>query len=142
MIYIVQWINFEYICTNINVLNFLLMHEKLKEIRIAKGYSQGRFSKAIAMDQTTYSRKERGKSPITDIEWERFAKVLEVTKDEIKEDKPITINNENCTFNDSAVNTQFVNIPQNIFDIIIKYNQKLEEDNLALKTEINNLKNK
>ena len=118
------------------------MHEKLKDIRTAKGYSQGKFSQAIAMDQTTYSRKERGKSSITDDEWERFAKVLEVSKTDIIDEKRHTVNNENFTFNDSAINTQFINIPQNIFDIVIKYNQKLEEENANLKTEIAGLKNK
>ena len=31
------------------------------------------------MEQTTYSRKERGISPITIAEWERIAKALEVS---------------------------------------------------------------
>ena len=31
---------------------------------------------------------------------------------------------------------QYINIPQNVFDIIIKYNQKLEEENLTLKEQL------
>ena len=112
------------------------MHEKLKEVRTAKGYSQGKFSKAIAMDQTTYSRKERGKSSITDDEWLRFAKVLEVSKEDIKEERQLTAKNENCTFTDQAVGIQFVNIPQAVLDTMLKYNQKLEEENATLKAEL------
>lgn len=112
------------------------MQEKLKEARVSKGYSQGKFSKAIAMEQTTYSRKERGKSSITEDEWDRFAKVLQVPKDDIKEEKQFTAKNENCTFTDQAVGIQFVNIPQAVLDTMLKYNQKLEEDNLFQKQEI------
>ena len=118
------------------------MHEKLKDIRTAKGYSQGKFSQAIAMDQTTYSRKERGKSSITDDEWERFAKVLEVSKTDIIDQKPLNAKNENCTFTDQAVGIQFVNIPQAVLDTMLKYNQKLEEENANLKAAIVGLKNK
>jgi transcriptional regulator with XRE-family HTH domain len=115
------------------------MHEKLKEARISKGYSQGKFSKVIAMEQTTYSRKERGKSSITEDEWDRFANALDVPKEEIKDEKPLTINNENCTFKDSFFNTQYINVPEKVLDVVMKYNQKLEEDNLFQKQEISRL---
>jgi transcriptional regulator with XRE-family HTH domain len=116
------------------------MHEKLKEARILKGYSQEKFSKEIAMEQTTYSRKERGRSVITDEEWERFAKALNIPKDEIIDEKPLTINNENCTFKDSFFNTQYINLPEKVLDIVMKYNSKLEEENTSLKTENTSLK--
>lgn len=116
------------------------MHEKLKEARISKGYSQSKFSKLIAMEQTTYSRKERAKSSITEDEWDRFAKALDVPKEEIKDEKPLTINNENCTFKDSFFNTQYINVPEKVLDVVMKYNQKLEEDNLIQKQEILSLK--
>lgn len=116
------------------------MHEKLKEARVSKGYSQGKFSKSIAMEQTTYSRKERGKSSITEDEWDRFAKVLDIPKEEIKDEKPLTINNENCTFKDSFFNTQYINVPEKVLEVVMKYNQKLEEENLYQKQEILNLK--
>ena len=91
----------------------------------------------VAMEQTTYSRKERGKSPITDIEWQRFADVLEVSVDEIKDEQSINLKNESCTFNNQAIGIQYVNIPQNIFDIVLKYNQKLEEEINSLKMKLN-----
>ena len=112
-------------------------HQKLINARKAKGYTQGQMSDKIAMEQTTYSRKERGKSPISDDEWNRFAKILDIPVEEIKDNTSASsVKNENCTFNDNAINTQYINIPQNVFDIIIKYNQKLEEENLTLKEQL------
>lgn len=115
-------------------------HHKLIELRRAKKITQNQMAKNIHMEQTTYSRKERGKSPISNDEWDRLAKVLDVPVEEIKsETVPVTIKNENCTFNDN-IGIQYVNIPQNVFDIIIKYNTKLEEENKSLKEEVNKLR--
>lgn len=111
-------------------------HQKLINARKAKGYTQGQMSDKIAMEQTTYSRKERGKSPISDDEWNRFAKILDIPVEEIKDNNPITSKNENCTFQDNAIGIQNITIPQNVFDIIIKYNAKLEEENTTLKEQL------
>lgn len=112
-------------------------HQKLIDLRKAKKFTQKQMALKIAMEQTTYSRKERGKSPITDEEWQRFAKVLETDIEQIKEEnKPISMRNENWSLNDNSIGIQYVNIPQNVFDIIIKYNAKLEEENLFLKSQL------
>jgi transcriptional regulator with XRE-family HTH domain len=114
--------------------------QKLIEIRKSKGLTQKQMALRIAMEQTTYSRKERGKSPISDEEWCRFAKTLEVTVEEIKEinnsGNSSNPKNENCSFDDNSIGIQYVNIPQNVFDIIIKYNAKLEEENTMLKKKL------
>lgn len=113
-------------------------HKKLIDLRIAKGFTQKQMALKIAMEQTTYSRKERGKSPISDAEWNRFAKVLDIPVEDIKDNNvPISIKNEGCTFHEGSVaGIQYVNIPQNVFDIIIKYNAKLEEENVFLKVQL------
>ena len=118
-----------------------MKNEKLITIRKARGLSQVDMAKKIAMEQTTYSRKEIGKSHITDAEWEKFAKTLDVPVEDIKEiTMPVSIKNENCTFNDGSIaGVQYVNIPQNVFDIIIKYYTKLEEENQKLKKEVEKL---
>lgn len=41
----------------------------LKEIRKNKGITQKQMALNMAMEQTTYSRKENGKSPITNEEF-------------------------------------------------------------------------
>lgn len=98
------------------------MESKLKKYRVSQNISQKEIAKLVSMDQTTYSKKENGKSPIIDEEWERFAKALGISVEEIKETiEPVSIKNENCTFNENSVGIQYVNIPQNVFDIIIKY---------------------
>jgi transcriptional regulator with XRE-family HTH domain len=113
-------------------------HQKLIAVRKTKGFTQEQMATKIPMEQTTYSRKERGKSPISEEEWARIARALAVPVEEIKEEHiPVTIKNENCTFTDSSViGIQYVNIPQDVFDIIIKYNTKLEEENIMLKKQV------
>ncbi|MCA6421566.1 MAG: helix-turn-helix transcriptional regulator [Flavobacterium sp.] len=111
--------------------------QKLSEARKAKGLTQKQMALKIAMEQTTYSRKERGKSPISYEEWKRFAKALDVTVEEIREiNNSSNAKNENCTFNDSSIGIQIVTMPQNAFEIIVKYNNKLEEENAALKEQL------
>ena len=125
-----------------------MIQEKLSEVRINKGLNKTQMAKLIAMGQTTYSRKENGKSSITKEEWQRFAKALEVNVEDIKKEKPQSVKNENCTFSENSVGgIQNINIPQYILDVIIKYNAKLEEENeklqkknKELEQEIQNLK--
>ena len=111
------------------------MNEILKKVRTANGYSQLEFSKLVAMDQTTYSRKETGKTFITEQEWERFAKTLGVSKEEIKDKLAPQAINENCVFNDQSVGIQNISLPVEVLETILRYNKKLEEDNAILKTE-------
>jgi transcriptional regulator with XRE-family HTH domain len=112
-------------------------HQKLIAIRKTKGFTQEQMASKIPMEQTTYSRKERGKSPISMEEWARIAKTLEVSVEEIKDENvPFAIKNENCTFTDNAIGIQYVNIPQEVYAIVLKYNTKLEEENQRLKNEL------
>jgi len=110
----------------------------LKETRIKKGITQKEMALKMAMEQTTYSRKERGISPISEEEWERFAKVLDTTIDELKKEIVTVPKNENCTFNDNAIGIQIVSIPKEAWDIMLKYNTKLEEENTQLKEQLKN----
>ena len=116
-------------------------YQKLIDARKAKGFTQEKMSAIIAMEQTTYSRKERGKSPISDEEWDRLAKALDVDIEEIKDlSAQHSIKNDNWSLNDNSIGIQYVNIPQNVFDIIIKYNTKLEQENEQLKLQVQSLK--
>lgn len=110
-----------------------MVHEKLINFRKSKGISQKEMADNIAMEQTTYSRKERGISPITDDEWERFAKALGVQEDEIREEKQVSIKNENCTFSDNAVGIQYINIPEQMLETLMKYTKLLGEQIELLK---------
>ena len=93
--------------------------QKLKELRKLK-YSQVEFAELVAMDQSQYNRREKGRIPISDSEWERFAKALNVEVDTIKEaDVPIINITHNHGKNDNSINGYEikVNVPKEIFDI-------------------------
>lgn len=66
--------------------------------------TQEYMSKILSTDVSNYSRKESGDVKIFDDEWEKLAAALEVPVEEIKEEKPnsVTQNNENLTFNDTS----------------------------------------
>ena len=105
------------------------MYEKLKTLRESKSIKQKDMATKVAMDQSTYSNKENGKSPISDEEWERFANALNVKVEDIKETKPVIMNFENCTFNDQNIGIQYINIPKDYLDTLHKYIKKLEDEN-------------
>ncbi len=113
-----------------------MVYEKLIAQRKKKGITQQEMAKKIGMEQTTYSKKERGVSAITENEWQRFANFLDVAVDDIKEVLQVFPKNENCTFNDNAIGIQMINIPANVYEIMQKYIQKLEQENMALKQEL------
>jgi DNA-binding XRE family transcriptional regulator len=46
-----------------------MIQQKLINLRKKTGLTQEQMAKSIAMEQTTYSRKELGKSSITNDEW-------------------------------------------------------------------------
>ena len=117
------------------------MNTKLKNNRKEQGYSQLEFSKLVAMDQTTYSRKETGKTFITEQEWDRFAKTLGVSKEEIKGKIATQAIKENGDFNDQSVVIQNISLPIEVLETILRYNKKLEVENALLKTEKQALKN-
>lgn len=113
-----------------------MIQQKLIDFRKKVGFTQEQMAKHIAMEQTTYSRKELGKSAITNEEWLRLAKALNTSIEELREENSINLKNDNCTFNEHAIGITYVNIPQSILDIALKYNAKLEEENKLLKAEL------
>jgi transcriptional regulator with XRE-family HTH domain len=115
--------------------NVIMVYEKLIAHRKKRGFTQQQMARKIGMEQTTYSKKERGVSAITDSEWQRFANFLEVTIDDIKETPQTTPKNENCMFNDNSIGIQMINIPTNVYEVMQKYIQKLEDEILVLKQE-------
>jgi transcriptional regulator with XRE-family HTH domain len=62
-----------------------MKYKKLIQVRKNSGLTQKQIADKMAMEQTTYSKKERGLSPIREDEWIRFAKILEVNIEDIKE---------------------------------------------------------
>jgi transcriptional regulator with XRE-family HTH domain len=58
---------------------------KLRETRLNKGLSQETLADLIGMTQCNYSRRENGRKAISDAEWARIAKALDVNKEDIYE---------------------------------------------------------
>ena len=58
---------------------------KLKEARLKKGLSQETLADLVGMTQCNYSRRENGRKSISDAEWARISKVLDVKKEDIYE---------------------------------------------------------
>jgi len=50
--------------------------ERLRKIRICKKLSQEHLARGLAIDRTTYIRKEHGSIPITTEEWLKIALIL------------------------------------------------------------------
>lgn len=108
----------------------------LRAIRKEKGFTQKDMALKMAMEQTTYSKKERGISPITEEEWERFANLLETPVEELKELNETMAKYNNCNFNDNSIGIQIVSMPKETLDVMMKYTAKLEEENRVLKEEL------
>ncbi len=72
-----------------------MIHGKLRNLRKEKGMSQKEIAQILSTDISSYSRKENGKSKIHDEEWEKLAKVLDVSVEEIKEEGIGTVHNDN-----------------------------------------------
>lgn len=93
--------------------------EELKKVRKAK-FTQEIFAEKVAIDTAQYNRRERGKIPITENEWNRFAKALEVNIEDImKADLPLVNITHHHGENDQSVNGYkiIINVPKGIFNI-------------------------
>ena len=105
-----------------------MIHENLRNARKIKGLTQKQIAELLAMEQTTFSKKERGISPIRNDEWIRFAKILEVDIELIR-DQSLKLHNIK---NDANL----LIVSKKVFEDIINYNAKLEEENQSLKDKL------
>ncbi len=114
-----------------------MLLKKLIEARKASGFTQATLCEKISMEQTTYSRKENGRSPMTEAEWIRIAKALSVKVDDIKEIVQVDSSiNDNYTAVNNPKEVEQVSILKSSYDTMIKYIAKLEEQNATLKAQI------
>jgi transcriptional regulator with XRE-family HTH domain len=102
---------------------------KLKETRLNKGLSQETLADLIGMTQCNYSRRENGRKVISDTEWTKIAKALDVNKETIYEADRLD------TSQDSIVNVPFFNIPNQA----LEYIEFLKNENSKLKEKFKSL---
>ncbi|WP_317259033.1 helix-turn-helix transcriptional regulator [Chryseobacterium sp. X308] len=120
--------------------------EKLRTLRKQKGYTQQQIADLLATDVSNYSRKENGDVRIFDDEWEKLAKALDVSVEDIKEEKEPNVvqKNENITFNDTSSFHQSgiynCNVPNYLLENQQEYINLLKEQIKALKKENEKLK--
>lgn len=118
-----------------------MIKQKLINKRKEKGMSQSEMADLLNMEQSQYSRRESGTTRISKKEWDKIVKILDVPLDEIYEpqDGVYIVNNENPTFNDESTNN-FYTVPDFAIETMKKYIEKLENENAALKEEIEKLR--
>ncbi|MGK6344092.1 helix-turn-helix transcriptional regulator [Chryseobacterium sp. DT-3] len=120
-----------------------MQKEKLRVIRKQKGYTQQQIADIIATDVSNYSRKESGDVNIVRDEWDKIARFLDVSVEDIYEDEEskVVINNNHPVYNDhssssSGTITQFHNISASIIQNLQDYIALLKEENEKLKEEL------
>ncbi|SNB23841.1 Helix-turn-helix domain protein (modular protein) [Flavobacterium psychrophilum] len=120
---------------------YKIINQKLINRRTERNLSQDEFADLLGITQSQYSRRENGVTKISKKEWDKMAKVLNTTLDDIydPEDGIYIINNENASGNYSGSQNHFHQIPDHVLETMRKYIEKLEEDNLFQKKEISRL---
>jgi transcriptional regulator with XRE-family HTH domain len=110
--------------------------EKTKLIlaRSNKGLTQQQIALKLNMDVSNYNRREKGQIKISNNEWEKLSKILEVSIEEIyeSEESNFFVFKDNSTGNYLGTNN-FYTIPEYLLENQRKYIQKLEEENNDLK---------
>ena len=108
-----------------------------------KLYTQEKMANLLHMSQTQYHRREKGDVKISDEEWERIAKVLNTTVEDIKDDdysQQVINNYDNQSGNYVGSNNYFYNIPDFVLDNQQDYINLLKERIQKLEEEVNLLK--
>ncbi|MCW3162805.1 helix-turn-helix transcriptional regulator [Chryseobacterium oryctis] len=110
--------------------------------RKERKFSQQDIAEHLSISQTQYQRKEKGEIGISNSEWERIAKLLEVDVEEIRENSEAT--NVMNNFDDSSGNigntNNYYNVPESLLENLQDYISMLKEENQRLKEEIKTLR--
>ncbi len=114
-----------------------MIQEKLRNLRKRKNISQQEMAKIIGTDTSNYSRKERGEVRIYIDEWEKMARALDVTIEDIKnegEEVSDSYSHSNIT-EQSGNGLNFYHVPDIFIETQRKYINKLEKEVESLKAE-------
>lgn len=128
-----------------------MVKNKLIRTRKEKKFSQQDIAEYLNISQTQYVRKEKGDVEISETEWEKIAKLLDVEITDIREDESNKINqffDVQGTYQNSYIgsNNNYCNIPEfmlenqkELFDILKEKIAKLEQENSSLKENLKRL---
>lgn len=110
-----------------------MIKEKLHDTRINRGLSQEELADLIGMSQSNYSRKENGTKSITDTEWKKIAKELNVKVGDIKEENTPnvvckTFRGNNFSFNFGTIHNNMPEFALELIEALKKENQDLKDN--------------
>ncbi len=113
---------------------------KLIQTRTRKGFTQQQLADLICVDVSNYNRREKGQIRISNLEWEKIAKELGVSVEEIyeSEDSNFFVFRDNSVGNYLGTNHIYT-IPEYFLENQRKYIQKLEEEVIDLKAKLKSL---
>lgn len=116
-----------------------MVKSKLIAARTEKGLSQQEMADLLYMDQSQYSRREKGITKISEDEWDKLATILEKDVEDIFEDEThVVINNDNGS--NGSVNYSgtitFYNIPDFMLQNQQEYIELLKKEIAQLKGEL------
>lgn len=125
------------------VKNSRMVKEKLIKVRKEKKFSQQDIAEHLNISQSQYQRKEKGEAGITENEWERIAKLLEIDVEDIKESSETSnvMNNfDNSSGNFGNNTNNYYNVPEFLLESQKDYISLLKEENQRLKEELQKLR--
>lgn len=117
--------------------------DRLKNARVNHGLSQDDMAKHISVTASGYNRREKGHQKILNTEWEKLAKALNLSVEDIYEadENQVIICRDQAVGINNGTNNVYT-IPEFILESQKKYIEKLEEENASLREELETLKNK
>jgi len=117
-----------------------MIKQKLIDKRKERNLTQEDFAFKLGIETSNYNRRENGVTKISKKEWDKMAKILETSLEEIyePEDGVYIINGDNAHGNFGSNHT-FNNFSEFAFETMKKYIQKLEEENQSLKDQLKTL---
>lgn len=130
---------FTFVCTQ-NIKN--MVKNKLIVARTEKGLSQQEMADLLYMDQSQYSRREKGITKISEEEWDKIATILKKDLEEIYEEETnVTIHNDNgshgsVNYASHSGNTNIYNIPDFMLENQQEYIELLKKEIARLKAEL------
>jgi transcriptional regulator with XRE-family HTH domain len=112
--------------------------QKLKQVRLHKGFTQQQVADALSTDISNYSRKENGHVRITKQEQKKLASILGVSEDEISQESEPMLNN--TFFDSSSITNQNIGVPAAVLEHLYDYISLLKKENSRLKEELEKTK--
>ena len=125
-----------------------MIKNKLIRARKEKKFSQQDVAEFLSISQTQYLRKEKGEIGITEQEWDKIAKLLNVEVEEIKEEdkERVSLYFDNISGSYVGSHNYYCNIPEFILESQKEYIELLKKEIDSLKVKLslleNNQKNK